>query len=419
MSDVIITPSILSGDVTVPCSKSDAHRAIISASLANGISRISPVQPSDDISATIGAMKELGAEIKITGNEITVKGITNDVSRDIAVNCMESGSTLRFLIPVAAALGIRTTFTGKGRLPERPNGPLTKLLREHDVTSDKDFLPLTISGKLSSGEYSLPGNISSQYISGLLMALPLTGKECIITLTSDLESAAYVDMTIHTMSKYGVTVEKLDHGYKIPGGQVYKSAGYTVEGDWSAASFYLAAGAIGGNIRIHGLSPDSLQGDRAAVNLFKQFGAKINFQNGVLEVEKGALNAITINAEQIPDMVPSLAVTAAFANGETRIVSAGRLRMKESDRLSTTAAALTAMGVRVKEQHDGLIITGQPEVAGGSICGANDHRIVMAAAIAAAYATSDSKITIAEAVNKSYPDFFKDYNKLGGLAHVL
>lgn len=415
MKEMSISPAVLSGEIAVPPSKSAAHRAIICAALAKGVSRLSPPGNSDDVRATIGAFRQMGVRIETDGGATVYGGAFR---RSAEIDCLESGSTLRFLIPVTAALGIHTVFHGRGRLPVRPNRVLTDLLQRHGVECQGDGLPLSVRGQLPPGTYMLPGNISSQYVSGLLLALPLTQKESRILLSTPLESAGYVDMTLQIMREFGISVEKAELGYLIPENQAYRPHDFQIEGDWSQAAFYLAAGALGGKIRILGLSENSAQGDRAAVEIFRRFGANIRFDGSGLSVEKKRLKGIEVDASQIPDMVPALAVTAAFAEGVTRIHSAERLRIKESDRLSAIANGLQSMGIPVKEEPDGLLITGGfPK--GGRISGAGDHRIVMAFSIAAAFAEGDSVITDYTAVSKSYPEFFDHFKTLGGNAHVL
>lgn len=416
MSSIKITPSPLSGSLTIPASKSACHRSIICAALSSGVSVIKNCGTSADIEATINGMKSLGASFEENNGDLFVK--RNDPPKSCTINCKESGSTLRFLLPIAAALGVNATFTGEGRLPSRPIKTLTDILRQGGVECSSDTLPLTITGKFKGGAYSLPGNISSQYITGLLFALALTKTESQIDLTTKLESAAYVDMTISEMKHFGVNIESLENGYKIRGDQIFTASERTIEGDWSQAAFFMSAATIGGDITIKGLDENSLQGDRFAVDVFKDFGAHISFSNGELNIKKGDLKGITVDGSQIPDMVPAIAVTAAFANGTTTIHSAARLRAKESDRLFETAKRLRSFGIDVEETADGLIIHGGSPT-GSSIDGANDHRIVMSFAVMAAYSKNQSIIDGFEAINKSYPDFFNDFNKLGGKSNVL
>lgn len=414
MSRVRITPHALCGTVTPPASKSDAHRAILCAALADGESRVDHITFSEDIRATLRCVEAMGARVSRSGECLRIRG--GSFCQEAALDCGESGSTLRFLMPAAAAVGICAHIDGKGRLPARPITVLTELLSRHGVRVEGEQLPLTISGRLSGGVFELPGDISSQYLSGLLFALPLIGEPAEIRLTSPLESAPYVDMTIRTMRRFGVNVTQSGGVYRTTGR--YTPCDYAVEGDWSSAAFPIAAGALGGSVTLCGLNPDSAQGDREIVEIIRRFGAGAEFRADRLEIHPGPLRGIDIDAAQIPDMVPSLAVVAAFAKGDTLIHAAQRLRLKESDRLSAITQALRAVGIAVEEGTDSLFIHGGAP-HGGVIDGRNDHRIVMAFSVLAAYASGESTVTDKEAAAKSYPDFFDDFNRMGGIFHVL
>lgn len=409
--NVKITPSPLCGQVAIPPSKSAAHRALICAALSEGTSRVEPYCTSKDIRATASCLRALGMRVEEDEKGYTV-GRQNVIKGETLDFC-ESGSTARFLMPVAAALGADCTMTGEGRLPLRPMGELTDLLRCHSVEVSGDKLPITIQGRLTAGDFPIAGNISSQYISGLMLAAPLLAEDIHIIPTTNVESVGYIDMTIDAMKRQGVTVEETTKGWKIDGRQAYTPANISIEGDWSQAAFFMSAAAIGGDIKISGLDFASHQGDMAALDVFAAFGADISIEDNLLHIKKGTLRGIEVNAANIPDMVPAIAATAAFADGKTVIHSAERLRIKESDRIKTTLAALSAMGVKTEERPDGMIIYGgRPH--GGVIDGANDHRIVMAFSVAAAYAEGESIIDGARAIEKSYPEFFNDFNTLGG-----
>lgn len=418
MSDVIIKAGKLHGEIRVPSSKSAAHRAVICSALAKGKSTLRRIDLSNDIKATLTGVKSLGADVTVNNGEIIIDGSNMFRVKNTDISCRESGSTARFLIPVAAAGGVTAEFTGEGKLPERPLSHLTSLLKEHGINCG-DCLPLSVSGKLESGVFSLPGNISSQYITGLLFALPLLGGNSEIILTSPIESSGYINLTIKILNDFGIKIIKTENGYFVPGNQNYVSRDYTVEADWSQSAFFLAAGALGGNIKLKGLSPDSVQGDKEAFNLFKKFGADIRFENDNLICMPDKLHGINIDASQIPDLVPVLAVTAAFAEGETIIYNAERLRIKESDRLKSIAEGLLNLGADVIEMQNGLIIKGGAKLHGGKINGYNDHRIVMAFAVGAAALNDEVIITDAHSINKSYPKFFKDFKTLGGNANVV
>lgn len=420
MSIVKYLPFTPSGSVTAPPSKSDVHRAIICAALSKGVSTISPVALSNDIKATIGCIEALGAKTHIENNVLTVDGTQLFSNKTATLDCGESGSTLRFFIPVASVGGVNASFIGSGRLPQRPIGIFTDLLPNFGVNCETEGgLPLKISGSLQSGTFKIPGNVSSQFITGLLFALPLLENDSDIVLTSPIESVGYINMTIYTMSKFGVEIEKTDFGWHIKGNQSYKPCSYTTDGDWSQAAFFMVSGAINGSITVNGVNRDSAQGDRKIAELISQFGAEVEQTDTSVTVKSGKMHAITIDASQIPDLVPVLAVCASFAEGTTRIINAQRLRIKESDRLKTTANLINNLGGNVRELSDGLEITGVNQLIGGSADGCNDHRIVMSAAVCAAGLDGEIECSDALSINKSYPEFFNDYNSIGGRANVL
>lgn len=420
MSDVKFSPFIPSGTVNVPPSKSDVHRAIICAAMANGVSRISPVALSNDIKATIGCIKALGAEAVLENNVLKVDGTNMYKNKTALLDCGESGSTLRFFIPIAAVGNINATFVGKGKLPQRPIGIFTEALpKAGTVCKTEGGLPLEIKGQLKSGIFEIPGNVSSQFITGLLLALPILEGDSEIVLTSPLESVGYIAMTIRTMKQFGVNIQAAEKGWHIKGGQSYKTCDYTTDGDWSQAAFFMVLGAVSGKVTVKGVAKDSTQGDKKCAEILARFGAKVTQLDNEVTVEKGELKAITIDASQIPDLVPVLSVCAAFAEGTTKIINAERLRIKECDRLKATAELLNNLGGKVKELSDGLEITGVSSLKGGNVNGYNDHRIVMSAAVCAARSDEDITATFAMSINKSYPDFYIDYNSIGGKANVL
>ena len=420
MSDVKFSPFVPSGTVNVPPSKSDVHRAIICAAMANGVSRISPVALSNDIKATIGCIKALGADAVLENNVLTVDGTNMYKNKTALLDCGESGSTLRFFIPIAAVGNVNATFVGKGKLPQRPIGIFTEALpKAGTVCKTEGGLPLEIKGQLKSGIFEIPGNVSSQFITGLLLALPILEGDSEIVLTSPLESVGYIAMTIRTMKQFGVNIDTTENGWHIKGGQTYKSCNYTTDGDWSQAAFFMVLGAVSGKVTVKGVAKDSTQGDKKCAEILARFGAKVTQLDNEVTVVKGELKAITIDASQIPDLVPVLSVCAAFAEGTTKIINAERLRIKECDRLKATAELLNNLGGKVKELSDGLEITGVSSLKGGNVNGYNDHRIVMSAAVCAARSDEDITATFAMSINKSYPDFYIDYNSIGGKANVL
>lgn len=420
MSSITVTASPINGVAAAPPSKSAAHRALICAALA-GEGTVIGVNDSEDMRATLGAIQALGQQIRRQGDTVAVTGGVKqgaEYTSPVSVDCRESGSTLRFLIPLFAARGISCVFTGSGRLPKRPLGVYENCLPKHGVMLEKpddSSLPLKMTGKLQSGLYELPGNVSSQFISGLLFALPFCKGDSEINLTTPLQSAAYVEMTAAAMREAGVHTERTADGWRIRGGQTYKPHEYLVEGDWSQAAFLLAMGALGGEMTVTGLNLDSKQGDKEILSLMRRFGADIRIYENKIICIKSGLYGIDIDALQIPDLVPILAVLGVLATGTTVITGASRLRLKESDRLFAVAQCLNKLGGSVEETEDGLRINGTGCLRGGvSVSGFNDHRIVMSMAVAALGCEQPVTIEDAESISKSWPAFFEEYKNCGG-----
>lgn len=410
------------GQVRIISSKSDGHRSLIAAALAEEESVLFVDGWSDDMEATTRCLQGLGAEIYKEPSGIEIVPIPRNTDGECVLDCGESGSTLRFLLPVAGALGKHSLFEGKGRLPERPIGILLEEMEQHGCQSNSDHLPVELDGKLQSGVYTLPGNVSSQFITGLLFALPILEGDSEIRLTTAIESKGYIDMTLKTLKTFGVEVQETEHGWFIPGGQKYQGPRMRfAEGDWSNAAFWLVAGAIHGSVGCQGLDMESPQGDRAIVSLLEKFGAEAKIISNQVTMNHEEMKGIRIDASQIPDLVPILCVAAAAAEGKTEIYNAGRLRIKESDRLAAMAECMKKIGVEVEEKPDGIMITGGCNPPEGEIVidSYNDHRIVMAMSIAAVSLGVEITIEGAEAVNKSYPSFFAELTKLGGVVDVL
>lgn len=407
----IVLPAPWRGELPAIASKSQAHRLLICAALGTHPVRMLCAETSQDIEATARCLTALGADLRRTDGayEITpIKTIPQHPVLDVG----ESGSTLRFLLPVVGALGAEARFVLHGRLPQRPLSPLWEELEEHGMMLHRDGANIITGGKLQSGVYQLPGNISSQYISGLLFALPLLTGDSEIRLTTEVESGAYLTMTEQALHRSGVTAEKTAHGWCIPGNQQYHGDSVcAVEGDWSNAAFPLCAGALAGTgITVTNLNLHSPQGDRAVVDILRRFGADVQVNGNAVTVRPGNLRGITIDAAEIPDLVPVLTAVAVAATGETRFIRAGRLRIKESDRLKTVCALFSALGADICETDDGLIIHGGKPLTGGTVDAAGDHRIAMTAAVAAAYCTGPVEVQGAEAVAKSYPGFWDDWS---------
>ena len=400
---VTINPQKLKGEVNVPPSKSVAHRLVIAAALSKGTSVVRNLSFSKDITATINAMKALGAGIAVDGDKAVIKGIEK-VPEKAVIDCCESGSTLRFLIPVACALGVETTFLGQGKLPQRPITPYLEELPKHGAQFDYNgTMPFTVRGKLQSGEYRICGDISSQFVTGLLFALSVMKGESRLVLTSPLQSKPYVDITADCLAKCGVSVQSTDEGYCVKGGEM-NAFEEAVEADYSQAAFFFTANSLGSEISINGLNEKSCQGDKKIVEICKE----------IVYNKNGGLRPFTLDCSDIPDLVPILAVLASFCEGTSRIENAARLRIKESDRLEAVTVCLNALGGKVTAGSDYLEIQGVGSLSGGSVDCFNDHRIAMAMAVAATRCTSPVTLRGAQCVEKSYPDFFGVYKTLGG-----
>lgn len=412
--DCSVSATGFGGTIDAIASKSSAHRLLLCAALSTQKSRLLCAEDSEDIRATVQCLNAMGAHIiRVAGGyEIIPIDRTALPGRPV-LDCGESGSTLRFLLPVVCALGLQAEFRLHGRLPQRPLEPLYSLLCRHGVAlSEPGQSVLFTSGQLHGGNFCIPGNISSQYISGLLFALPLTGGR--LQIHGQLESADYVALTRQALHTAGISVLEED-GWLSCRGHYQLPFTVRAEGDWSNAAFWLCAGAIGSApVTVRGLSPSSCQPDRRIVSLLRRFGAPVQQTDNSCCVSPAPLHGTALDVSQTPDLAPILAVVAACAQGQSQITGAQRLRLKESDRLAATADVLNTLGAHVTRTPDGLILEGTT-LHGGVISSYNDHRIAMMAAIAA-LRTGGASITIrqAQAVNKSYPAFFRDYAFLGG-----
>lgn len=411
--DLTLSLKNMRGAIDAIASKSDAHRILIAASLADAPCEIILNSTSADIEATTACLIAAGADIQKVGTNLLVEPIA-DIPQQTVFDCGESGSTIRFLIPVAASLGIDATFTGRGRLPERPQTPLLQALSEHGVAcSDEGEFPIQTKGQLQSGVFTIPGNISSQYVTGLLFALPLLHGDSEIRLIPPVESKPYIRMTVSTLKKFGIAVREEGNAYFIKGGQHYISPKkIVVDGDWSNGAFFAVCGALS-DITVNGLFRNSIQGDKAICDIISRMGADVALDDASLSVRKKELHGIDIDVADTPDLVPVIAALAVFAKGTTRILNAGRLRIKESDRLTTVTQLIKTAGGDVTELSDGLIISGGGRLKDEfTVSSFNDHRLVMAAAVL----SYGAKVTVtgAESVNKSYPQFTEDIIKLGG-----
>lgn len=418
MKSVKITPQVLKGSITIPSSKSLCHRSIICAALADGESNIDNVVFSEDIYATWQCMEKLGAKIEKTGDSsLRIVGAYPRNKEGEVLDCNESGSTLRFLIPIAMLSDERVSFIGKGKLVSRPLDTYYRIFDEQGIkyTTQDGNLPLEVDGKLQPGRFEIEGNISSQFISGLMFTLPLLEGDSQIIITTELESKGYVDLTLDMMSKFGIEIENRHYKeFHIKGNQRYKAKDITVEGDFSQAAFWLVCGIIGEEIKSDSLNPKSLQGDMAIVDLIKQMGGKLEEKGTSITTRASETKGIVIDASQCPDIVPILTVLATFTKGETRIINAARLRIKESDRLKAISTELNKLGADVKELEDGLVINGVEKLKGGTVDSWNDHRIAMSLAIASMRCEGEVTITNSDSVKKSYPHFWEHVKSVGG-----
>lgn len=402
--------SRINGKLSAIPSKSDAHRLLICAALGNDICCIECPQTSKDIEATAACLVALGAEICYINGIYSVSPIKT-AKNGALLPCGESGSTLRFLLPIVCGLGIDAVFELEGRLPERPLSPLKEELERHGAKISLDGNKLYVGGKICGSDYTIAANISSQFISGLLFMLTLVGGT--LTLTEKTESSGYIEMTLSALRKFKASIERSGNVFSVHKGTLSSPKRIKTEGDWSNSAFFLAAGCFGnGKVCVEELDAESAQGDKEIVDILKRFGAEISFDDGAVTAVHSKLSATEIDASQIPDLVPILAVTAAAAEGTSHIYGTKRLRLKESDRLETTAKMINSLGGKVEIINDELFIHGTGSLDGGVVSSENDHRIAMSAAAASLICSGNVLIEDSQAVEKSYPAFWADFEKL-------
>lgn len=430
MSELLIKPHALKGMVRIPPSKSMAHRAIIAASLAHGQSTIDNVQLSDDIIATMEGMRSWGTEIQVEPNEqervtLRIEGNGGRMHASNAdhyqIDANESGSTLRFLIPLATLFGGRTHFIGRGQLGQRPLAIYEEIFREQGLyyeNNSKQALDLTVGGQLAGGVYQVAGDVSSQFITGLLYTLPLLIDDSVIEITGELESVGYIYLTLEMLAHYGIQIEFNEEAQtlSIPGRQRYQAYDYTVEGDYSQAAFFLVAGAIGNDVVVQGLDRESQQGDQEIIEFLDQLKAStVSRMDGLQTQSERLVGGVVLDGAQSPDVIPVLAVAACLAEGHTEIVNLSRLRIKESDRLVATAKELSAIGAQIQVVGDTLQIDGVESFKGGvEVSSHQDHRIAMMLAIASTRCQEPITLLGPGCVSKSYPHFWADFEQLGG-----
>lgn len=418
MTRIAITPKKIKGSVQVPPSKSLAHRAIICASLARGKSIIRNIEYSKDIEATISAMKELGTMIFQYDDYLEIDGTTTFFRNNCEIDCCESGSTLRFIVPISIVCEANVHFKGEGRLGKRPLDVYYHIFDQQNISYlyRENVLDLYIRGQLQGGEFEIPGDVSSQFISGLLFALPLMDQDSKIIITSPLQSKGYIDLTIQMLNQYGIEI--IHHDYQefiIRGRQQYQPCDYSVEADFSQAAFYLVAGALGNDVTMKGLNLETKQGDKEAVQILEKMGCCLTPVDDGHQMYPGILTATTIDGSQCPDIIPVIALACAMSRGVSHIVNIERLRIKECDRLKATVEVINQLGGIAKEEKDSMIIEGVSSLHGGMVSSYNDHRMAMMEAIASTVCEDVVVIDQKECVQKSYPSFWEHFESLGGV----
>ena len=424
---VTIAPGKLSGKIDAVSSKSYLHRILLCAAMSDRCTTIYLNCRSKDVDATIRCIEAMGAKVDVRDDRLVVYPVDAKVKTGEfpVLNCGESGSTARFVLPMTAAVCGGGTLIGEGRLPERPFGAICTVMEENGCIFSSYRLPMTMTGPLTAGTYRIPANISSQYISALMMSLPLIEGDSEIVFTTEVESEGYLDITEAVMKEFGITLEPTGNGYKVKGNRRYQSPGeITAEGDWSNGAFWVAANALGSDLQIGNLKADSLQRDRQIVSVAERLfqGIERLEMEAVAEATRAdgkndpvSSSEIVINGADIPDIIPISAVMACGRTGRTRFINCGRLRLKESDRLETVKTLICTLGGRAIVDKDDLIVDGCGQLKGGTIDSFKDHRIVMSAAVAATICTEPVTIANAQDVAKSYPEFFEDYEMLGGM----
>ena len=425
MADLKLVPSKLKGEVKIPPSKSMAHRAIICAALSDGLCIIENIDYSDDIIATIDAMNSLGAKIVKHKDYIEVIGAYGSDEKPQEtriIDCNESGSTLRFLVPISLLFKGSNKFIGRGNLGKRPLTTYYNIFDNQGIeySYEEGNLNLIINGKLKPGVFEVEGNVSSQFITGLLFTLPLLNGDSKIIITTEMESKGYIDLTLRAMSDFGVEI--INNNYRefiIKGNQKYKAINYRVEGDYSQAAFFLSADALGNDVLCKDLDLNSLQGDKEVIDILERMNVVFKANDiGVSATLNGELKSTVIDGSQCPDIIPVLTSVAALTNGTTEIINAGRLRIKECDRLAAVTSELNKLGAKIIEKEDGLIVTGVEKLQGGvEVWSHKDHRIAMTLAIASTRCKEPIVIKDYECIAKSYPNFFEDFKALGGNVH--
>ena len=414
--NVTIKPSKLAGDVVIPPSKSLSHRAIIAAALSEGKSIISNVMYSNDILATIDAMEACGAKIIKYDNYLEIYGVKRVIRKKDIIDANESGSTIRFMIPIALTNAEPITFLGHNNLVNRPLDIFFDIFNEQNIEYKREntYLPLYVNGKLKATKYNIRGDVSSQFITGLLYALPMLDGDSEIVITTNLESKGYIDLTLDILNKYGIKIINNDYkSFIIKGNQYFKACDYEIEGDYSQSAFFLVADMLGADINLLKMNQNSYQGDKKIIDDIKAFGGNVKFENNILNAN-GNPKGATIDFSQSPDLGPALTVLAALANGHSSFINAKRLRIKECDRITVMREELEKVGCIIKELEDGMEIDGVSNIHGAILDSNNDHRVAMSLSLLSLVLKDDIKILGAESVSKSYPNYWSVFESLGG-----
>ncbi|MDF3029398.1 MAG: 3-phosphoshikimate 1-carboxyvinyltransferase [Fluviicola sp.] len=408
----VIRPGLISGTIHVPASKSDSQRAVLCAALADGVSVLTGIGKSDDEQAMLKAIVDLGAKVnRISVSEVEITGIKS-LPENTSVSAGESGLGLRLLTCVAASFDQKVFLTGKGSLLSRPMNFFDEVLPKFGcrVSTNKGFLPIEVHGPLEGNNIEVDGSLSSQFISGLLMALPRSGKSSSLTVV-DMKSGPYIQMTLRTLKHFGIAIENENKIFKISGNQSYKATEYAVESDWSSAAYWLVAAALGHPVSVSGLSMQSLQADKALLNALMNAGCKVLFESQAIGVDGSGIHPFEFDATDCPDLFPALVVLAAKCNGVSLLKGAGRLVHKESNRGFALQTEFGKMGLRIDLEDDLMSVYGTGKLYGAEVFSHHDHRIAMCLAIAASIADGETILLNADSVSKSYPDFW-DHFKL-------
>ena len=416
-------PAPLKGTVAAPASKSEAHRRMICAGLTRGATTLTGFMDSADMAATARCLKALGAALCREGDSLTITGYAKKNCKLPVLDCGESGSTLRFFVPIALAMVGGGVFRMHGRLGQRPMDVYRDLFVPRGVrwrmgVGCDGAAELTVKGVLEAGHYVMPGNVSSQFVSGLMFALPLLAEDSTLTVQPPVESAGYINMTVEALTQSGVVLEELaPFSWRIAGNQHYQAEDGRLAGDYSQAAVLCCAGALGHDVTVTHLAPVTTQGDRAVLKHLEALGAKVQEDATGVTVTADKLTGTTLDMADCPDIAPILALTCQLAAGESRLTGCGRLRLKECDRLAATVEMLNLLGGQARAEDDTIVITGVDKLCGGvTLPDYNDHRMVMLGMIAASVAEAPVTVTGVEALNKSWPEFINVYKNLGGIA---